>query len=133
MTSNSPDSLDPALIRPGRCDQKILFGYVSEEVCIKLFLHLYTKNADEMVGDEASVLAKHDIPSLAQKFARAIPADSKFTPAEVQGFIMVHRDDPQAAVDGVEKFVREIVETRKRGANVAEFANEVQEHKTNGV
>lgn len=32
MTSNSPDSLDPALVRPGRCDLKILFGYVSAEV-----------------------------------------------------------------------------------------------------
>jgi chaperone BCS1 len=25
MTSNAPDNLDPALIRPGRCDQKVLF------------------------------------------------------------------------------------------------------------
>lgn len=34
MTSNAPDSLDPALVRPGRCDHKVLFGYASEEICV---------------------------------------------------------------------------------------------------
>ena len=28
MTTNHPEILDPALIRPGRIDQKLLLGYM---------------------------------------------------------------------------------------------------------
>jgi len=49
MTSNAPDSLDPALVRSGRCDRQALFGYAGREVCEKLFTHIYTKLPSEMV------------------------------------------------------------------------------------
>jgi chaperone BCS1 len=65
LTSNAPDSLDPALVRPGRCDHKVLFGYTSEEISTQLFQHLYTKRPDELVGGETSVSDDHDIPSMA--------------------------------------------------------------------
>jgi hypothetical protein len=38
-----------APVRPGRCNQKVHFGYASEEICIKIFEHLYTKTPDEML------------------------------------------------------------------------------------
>jgi hypothetical protein len=37
---------------------------------------------------------------------------------------MIHRQDPQAALDGVSAFAAEIIETQRRGANVAKHANE---------
>ena len=37
---------------------------------------------------------------------------------------MIHRQDPQAALDGVSAFAAEIIETKRRGANVAKHANE---------
>lgn len=125
LTTNAPDSLDPALVRPGRCDHKVLFGYASEEISTQLFEHLYIKRPDELVAGETSVSDDHDIPSMAQAFAKAIPPDSMISPAEVQGYLMIHRQDPQAALDGVSAFAAEIIETKKRGANVAKHANEV--------
>lgn len=127
MTSNAPNSLDAALVRPGRCDQKILFGYASMEICIKLFTHLYTKQPDDLIAGETSASEKHDIPTLAGDFAAAIPHDSKVSPAEVQGFLMMHRDDPIAAVAGAAEWALEIIETKARGANVASFANEIEQ------
>jgi chaperone BCS1 len=125
LTSNAPDSFDPALVRPGRCDHKILFGYASEEISTQLFEHLYTKRSDELVEGETSISDDHDIPSMARAFAQAIPPDSMITPAEVQGYLMIHRQDPQAALDGASTFAAKIIETKKRGANVAKHANEV--------
>lgn len=135
LTTNAPDSLDPALVRPGRCDQKVLFGYASEEISTQLFEHLYTKRPDELVEGETSVSDDHDIPSMAQAFAKAIPPDSMISPAEVQGYLMIHRQDPQAALDGASVFAEEIIETKRRGANVAEHANEVDRtgRKTYGI
>jgi chaperone BCS1 len=129
MTSNAPDSLDPALIRPGRCDQKVLFGYANEEICIKLFEHLYTKTPDELIEGETSASAQHDIARLARDFAGAIPSNGKISPAEVQGYLMIHRRDPEAAVEGAHAFARGIIEVKARDKNVAEHANELQKMK----
>jgi chaperone BCS1 len=126
MTSNAPDSLDPALIRPGRCDKKVLFGYANEEICIKLFEHLYTKTSEELAEGETSVSARYDVAQLAKAFAGAIPSDGKISPAEVQGYLMIHRRDRLAAVDGARAFAEDIIEVKARDKNVAEHANEIE-------
>lgn len=126
MTSNAPDSLDPALVRPGRCHKKVHFSYASDEVCIKLFEHLYTKTSDELLEGEASASMHHDIKCLAKEFASAIPVGSKISPADVQGYLMVHRDDPVAAVEGAHAFAKEIIEVKAKDKNVAEHANEIE-------
>lgn len=125
MTPNAPDSLDSALVRSGRCDVKILFGYASTEICIKLFVHLYTKKPEGMSLGETSASDTYDIPALAKEFAAAIPTDSKISPAEVQGFLMMHRDDLTVAVAEVAEWAESIIKTKARGANVASFANEI--------
>ena len=125
LASNASDSLDPALVRPGRCDHKVLFGYVSEEICTQLFEHLYTKRSDELIEGETSISDEHDIQAMAREFAKAIPRDSMISSAEVQGYLMIHLQEPQAALDGVSAFTAETIETKKRGANVAKHANEV--------
>jgi chaperone BCS1 len=126
MTSNAPDSLDPALIRPGRCDQKVLFGYANQEICTKLFEHLYTKTPDELVEGETSASAQYDIAQMAEAFASAIPSGGRISPAEVQGYLMIHRRDPVAAVEGAEAFAKDIIEVKARDKNVAEHANEIE-------
>lgn len=126
ITTNAPDKLDRALIRPGRCDSTVHFGYASTEVCTKLFEHLHTKRADEMVQGEICASDHHDIPSLARKFANAIPGGEKITPAEVQGYLMKHRKDPWGAVNGAAAFASGIIDIKAQGKNVAGFANEIE-------
>lgn len=130
MTSNNPDSLDAALVRQGRCDHKVLFGYAGREVCEKLFMHIYTKTAGESTADDHDVGAKHDIAAMAKEFADQIPTvESHITPAEVQGFLMLHLEDPVAAVTGAAAWATTIVETKERGAIVAKFDNEIEKKK----
>lgn len=49
LTTNAPDSLDPALVRLGRCDHKVMLRYTSDEISTQLFEHLYTKQSDELL------------------------------------------------------------------------------------
>jgi chaperone BCS1 len=45
-----------------------------------------------------------EIRVMADEFARLVPADL-FTPAEIQGYLLTHKRDPQRALDGVQEFV----------------------------
>lgn len=126
MTSNAPDSLDAALIRPGRCDRKVLFGYVDAEVSAKLFTNIYTRKANELYKNEQNAADIHDIPAMARQFAAKIPTDSAITPAECQAWLLSNRLDPVAALEGADAWAKEIIENKLRGANVASFKNEVR-------
>lgn len=126
MTSNSPDSLDAALIRPGRCDRKILFGYVCPEVSAKFFTNIYTRTANELYKGETNAADTHDIPAMAEQFAAKIPVGAAITPAECQAWLLSNRLDPVAALEGADQWASEIIENKLRGANVASFANEVK-------
>ncbi|KAK3711721.1 hypothetical protein LTR37_009498 [Vermiconidia calcicola] len=124
MTSNSPDSLDPALVRPGRIDRKVLFGYASKEVIAKLFVHIFEKSPEELTEGEITTKSEHNnVAAMAHDFASRVPAD-KFTPAEVQGYLLVHRDDSVVAVDGAAEWATITLKRKATGANVERFAND---------
>lgn len=132
MTSNCPDSLDAALLRPGRIDSKILFGYADKEVSRSIFTHIFTKAGDERSspgeqGQESSRstnVPPEGLQSLADEFAASIP-ETKISPAEVQGYLMRYRDDPLTAVRDAGAWAQETLEIKAAGANVAFFENEV--------
>jgi len=71
MTSNCPDMLDPALIRPGRVDKQLMLGYMGPE-------------------DVASMLEHYFQTALTDKQLRRVvlavgrTSTRKFTPAEVE-------------------------------------------------
>lgn len=124
MTTNHRERLDPALIRPGRVDMQIEFGYAGRNTLGEIFRELYSRvdgmdsatieEEEEVFGGEEEPLlspsektARNEIDrqeqytatitELAEKFADMIPAD-KFTPAEIQGFLMSYKRAPKRAI-----------------------------------
>merc|ERR1719426_472611 len=51
MTSNHPEVLDPALIRPGRIDQKLFLGHMKAHNVIRMIEHYFQLGLDGL--DEA--------------------------------------------------------------------------------
>lgn len=83
MTTNHVDRLDPALIRPGRVDLKEYVGHCSRWQLTQMFQRFYPGQA----------------PSLAESFAdRALQATTQISPAQVQGYFMLYKNDPEGAV-----------------------------------
>jgi hypothetical protein len=137
MTSNKPEVLDEALVRPGRVDMKIKFGKASKQQIFDLFLNLYTRRSkatkstdadaskelnkatapaestnkdmsidNDMKIDTTSSYDNDAVPALAATFSERVPAE-KFTPAQLQQYILTHRLQPQEAVDQIETWVEE--------------------------
>ncbi|PVH93701.1 P-loop containing nucleoside triphosphate hydrolase protein, partial [Periconia macrospinosa] len=79
MTSNSPESLDKALIRPGRVDRQIFLGNVSSVTAESMFKRFY--------HDDATNTTSAEVIELAKDFAAKL-LEGKLTPAEVQGFLL---------------------------------------------
>ncbi|KAK6497715.1 hypothetical protein TWF481_012118 [Arthrobotrys musiformis] len=111
MTTNRRESLDGALIRPGRVDMEIEFGRANHEVLEQIFIQLYSgkkqnvsslaleaekKKTEKEIAAEAT--HKQEIEELAKQFANMVP-EATFTPAEVQNFLLPRKRDPKLAID----------------------------------
>ena len=59
------------------------------------------------------------LPDLADAFARAVPVD-EFSPAELQGYLLLCKWDPERAVDGFPAWIDEEREQRRLKAERAE-------------
>ncbi|KAK5215245.1 hypothetical protein LTR72_011685 [Exophiala xenobiotica] len=123
MTTNYPERLDDALVRPGRVDMKIEFNRASKQQIREIFLGMYygpyAKPGDSeseksvlqqrTLSNEATLVpsaaGQHgfsgpEISAMGDKFASALP-DFRHTPAEIQGFLLIRKDDPRKAVKEV--------------------------------
>lgn len=128
MTTNHLEKLDKALIRPGRVDMIVKFGLADSGMISSIFRAIYApyegENSSQSKSDELDPEAaqKKDaleekerlelterIEALAEKFAAALP-EHEFSPAEIQGLLLKHKRDPEAAIAAVDEW---IVETRK--------------------
>jgi chaperone BCS1 len=102
MTSNNPDALDDALIRPGRVDKKVYFGNMNEAAGKSIFMRLIGRSA--IAHDAAFSMA--EIEQYAVQFAAKVPANT-FTPADIQGFLQGCRGDPDKALRDIDAWVAE--------------------------
>ncbi|OJJ48961.1 hypothetical protein ASPZODRAFT_129305 [Penicilliopsis zonata CBS 506.65] len=112
MTTNHPDTLDAALIRPGRVDMMIGFTLATRSQIAELFKRMYADHPD---GEKGSSLE-----ALADQFASSLP-DSTLSPAEVQGYLLMRKKEPRRAVDEVDEWREEILEAKRaqeRGDNI---------------
>eukprot|EP00930_Biecheleria_cincta_P055996 TRINITY_DN4221_c0_g2_i3.p1 TRINITY_DN4221_c0_g2~~TRINITY_DN4221_c0_g2_i3.p1 ORF type:complete len:763 (-),score=163.32 TRINITY_DN4221_c0_g2_i3:23-2311(-) len=94
LTTNHPDRLDEALVRPGRVDVRIQLGLASVETARRLFLRFYKETPiAALEGEQAGAT----LEELAAEFAKQLP-DKQVSPATIQGLLMDFRDNPHDAV-----------------------------------
>jgi chaperone BCS1 len=79
MTTNHPERLDPALIRPGRADMHVELGLIGAKTATRLFARFFPERSD-----------------LVQPFAEALGA-TRITPAALQGWLLAHAEDAEVA------------------------------------
>lgn len=91
-TTNHYESLDPALLRPGRIDVQKYFGYSTPYQAKKLFLQFYPT---ELI--------------LAEKFGSLLSDNPqcKISPAKIQGCFIINRDDPITAIEEMKIYTLE--------------------------
>lgn len=133
MTSNHTENIDPALLRPGRVDFSVEFSLATSETAANIFKQMFDslhpflddqsstaalKDGDDEIAAEKKSLSKSrratrnnplleelSVDSLAHEFGRRIP-ESVFSPADIQGYLLTHRNDPQGAVANVDSWVK---------------------------
>jgi chaperone BCS1 len=102
MTTNHPERLDPALLRPGRVDYKLEFSFASSEQVERMFSKFYPEEKD-----------------LARKFSEKIP-EGTISTAQIQGHCLRFRTDPLGAYKACDQFIQMVedekneIEDRKR-------------------
>lgn len=127
MTSNFADKLDKALVRPGRVDKMIYLGHISQRSSELMFLRMY---AADTAGAGPADRPQQQVPEdelkrLALEFSKRIP-NEVFTPAQLQGYLLNHRDSPLDAAANVERWVQEEVEMLEAAKEKARKAAELK-------
>jgi mitochondrial chaperone BCS1 len=61
--------------------------------------------------------SREEIEALANEFADLVP-EGKFSPAEVQNFLITRKKDPQRAMDEVEKWRDELLEAKEKNSRL---------------
>jgi chaperone BCS1 len=87
FTSNHPENLVPALVRPGRIDKKVFIGYTDQHQAIQYYLRFFP-----------------DCLRSAETLAASIP-ENTVTMAELQNYIVTHSKDSDYILAHVEEFV----------------------------
>jgi chaperone BCS1 len=155
MTTNHPEKLDDALLRAGRVDMQIEFRLAISEDIENLYKSIYSvskearvrqsprrvkrsQNGSEEEGESDDhkpngvhgrrhELQSH-IESLAKEFSSLVPS-GEFSPAEIQGYLLKHKDHPERAIREVAEWVKDERE-KKRAKKAAEIkAKESQQKK----
>ncbi|KAF2108113.1 P-loop containing nucleoside triphosphate hydrolase protein, partial [Lophiotrema nucula] len=105
MTTNNPESLDKALVRPGRIDKQYHLGHVAQAVAEIIFKRIYQD--DEATLAKGSQQVQPHIAELAKQFAAKVP-DNKITPAEIQAHLIAS-DCPEQAVERADRWVADLL------------------------
>ncbi|KZF20161.1 P-loop containing nucleoside triphosphate hydrolase protein [Xylona heveae TC161] len=148
MTTNYPDNLDDALIRPGRVDMQVQFDLATKDQIRELFIRMYS-NEDTKAGHHShkrqnsngslhgTVKTKH-----ARKASRAAARekkdgtlpyeelrsiardfadhlpDGRISPAEIQGFLLMRKKEPKRALEQVDAWRDALLHAKEAKAKI---------------
>ncbi|EGR49348.1 uncharacterized protein TRIREDRAFT_60378 [Trichoderma reesei QM6a] len=136
MTTNKPEALDEALIRPGRVDVQVRFSNASSTQAGELFHRMYeTSRQDEPIKEANKAMADRlnkqpaakyeteeldgitaeEMKTIAEEFGRRIP-EGVLSPAEIQGFLLKRKKCPRRALEEVSEWVTATL--RQKEANL---------------
>jgi chaperone BCS1 len=115
--TNFFDHLDPAILRPGRIDRKIQYRLATKQQAIALFCRFYPESHTTLKSKEKENLSPPEktsaIQTLAEEFAEGVP-EHEFSTAELQGYLLTCKKEPEQAVEGISDWV---VQERKERAD----------------
>ncbi|KAH6621876.1 P-loop containing nucleoside triphosphate hydrolase protein [Boeremia exigua] len=124
MTTNTPEQLDAALIRPGRVDLQVAFTLATRDQIHETFMRMYSTTSEEQAKggllpnkksrSVSKVTDPEELKDMAEKFTAQLPADS-LSPAEIQGYLLMRKKDPQRALDDLERWRDDLMESKKKG------------------
>jgi chaperone BCS1 len=136
MTTNHPEKLDIALIRPGRVDMKIEFGLATRHQMEEIFFRMYWSDDETHDGSRSTTptmerasmdeivkgdveppvmvmgvhgLNKEEVRSMAKNFAELVP-EGKISPAEIQNFLIARKKDPRKSLAEVEAWQQRMLD-----------------------
>lgn len=139
MTSNDPDSLDEALLRPGRIDRKYYLGNMKRAAVEAMFTRMFEPESpstddDRISSDDEGVECEswtdeeveqrprdHEkqtsqlllsLEEQAREFAALVP-EEQFSPAKLQGYLLMHSESAEEAIREWPSWLHE--ETRSPG------------------
>ncbi|GAP83079.1 putative BCS1-mitochondrial protein of the AAA family of ATPase [Rosellinia necatrix] len=116
MTTNKPEHLDSALVRPGRVDMKVMLGNISRQSAEQMFVRMFApdmENSPLVMQPLSDAHESHAEPSglepgmlhhLALEFASQIPEDT-FTPSQLQGYFQLHLNSATEAAANISAWV----------------------------
>ncbi|KAI2614794.1 P-loop containing nucleoside triphosphate hydrolase protein [Hypoxylon fragiforme] len=124
ITTNKPEKLDEALLRPGRVDRKIYLGHINQRGAADMFRRMFEEtpgegererdgegeSQDVESGREKGGRGKGgtDLVALGLQFSAQIPEET-FTPAQIQEYLIQHQGSATEAVEQATGWVAEEV------------------------
>lgn len=133
MTTNKPESLDEALIRPGRVDVQVGFKNASSVQAGELFHRMYEAKRTKVIGNGFAAKAENgsaskqnpdeldvsseELRDISLEFGKLIP-EAMFSPAEIQGFLLKRKKTPRKALADASEWIEATIKQKESKSKV---------------